>query len=96
MWGFSDECLTPGCARPAAASLKRGLCLLCYSRAKKLVEDGTTTWDEIVELGLALPNDGEGADPFTKAFDGAKKKQRLGTIVRAENEAKGANRASDE
>ena len=73
-----NKCLIPNCTRPAAPALKRELCMLCYSKAKHMVEAGTTTWGEIAELGLALPSDGEGADPFTKAFKQAKEAKHAG------------------
>lgn len=66
------NCLTKGCHRRSAAAIMRGLCLPCYSIAKKLVESGKTTWEELVSLGLATG--GTDADPFTKAFNNAKGK----------------------
>lgn len=70
---MTPKCLTNACMRPAGAATGRGLCMVCYSRAKKMVEAGTTTWREIVDLGLAMPNDVDG-DPFTTQFNEAKKK----------------------
>lgn len=66
----TENCITPNCTRPEAPALGRGLCMFCYKRAKTMVEEGKTTWDEIVGLGLAKPID---TDPFTKAFDKARK-----------------------
>ena len=66
------KCITATCNAQEAPALKRGLCMLCYSRAKKLVSKGDTTWNEIVSLGLALPTDEE--DPFMKGFIAAKSK----------------------
>lgn len=61
------ECLTPNCRYPAAPALKRGLCMRCHTSAKKLVEEGGMTWDELVGLGLALAtSDG---DPFMDALN---------------------------
>lgn len=70
-------CLTKNCMRPAAAALKRGLCMVCYHKAKKLVTAGKATWEEFVRLGLALPDESDNA--FESAFEQAKK----------ENDAKG-------
>lgn len=57
------KCLTPECKRPQAANCK-GLCMICVSKAKKLVESGQTTWEELEAVGLVqLPE-----DSFTKAF----------------------------
>ena len=72
----TPKCLSKTCTRPSALALKRGLCMICYSRAKKMVEAGVTTWREIIELGLALPSDTDGGDPFTQAFNDAKKERR--------------------
>lgn len=58
------KCMVPECKRPQALAMNRGLCMVCYSRAKKLVDTGKTTWDVLVDLQLALPTD----DPFTAAF----------------------------
>lgn len=44
------ECLTPECRERAT---HKGLCMKCYSEAKKLVEVGKTTWAELAILGLA-------------------------------------------
>jgi hypothetical protein len=75
---MNENCLTKNCMRPAAVAMKRGLCLICYSRAKKMVESGTTTWGQLVEMKLALPSDTEGADPFTQAFNEAKRRKDAG------------------
>lgn len=61
------SCLTPGCLGRVAPANKRGLCMKCYSTAKKTVESGTTTWDRLEELGLVLRKE----DPFTKALNDA-------------------------
>lgn len=59
------KCMIPNCGRDAIVTPKRGLCMRCYSTAKKMVESGDTNWDELVEKGLALDL---GDDAFTKAF----------------------------
>lgn len=69
---MGDKCLTKACRNPSAAVTKRGLCLQCYSKAKKMVEAGTTTWDELTALGLSLDAD-EQCDPFLAAFNAAKR-----------------------
>ena len=51
------QCLTPSCTREAAAGLKRGLCMTCHSKAKKMVDAKKTTWDELVSLNMALDVD---------------------------------------
>ena len=51
----------------------RGLCLVCYSRAKKLVDARATTWDEIVGMGLATVE--QDADPFTEAYNRIKEEK---------------------
>lgn len=57
-------CLTPNCKNKDCASLK-GLCMKCYSTAKKLVESGKTTWDKLEEMGLCRQKE----DAFLKAFE---------------------------
>lgn len=50
----SSKCLTRGCNSNQAQQC-RGLCMKCYSHAKNLVELQQTTWDELVEMGMAKP-----------------------------------------
>lgn len=66
-------CLTPNCRRPPA---KRGLCLVCYSRAKRAVESGKVTWDKLEEIELILPSD----DLFTAELDKRLKECGDGTV----------------
>ena len=33
----------------------RGLSVVCYQAARRKVADGTTTWEQLVQEGLALP-----------------------------------------
>jgi hypothetical protein len=74
------KCLTPGCTGMAAPVVKTGQCLTCYSKAKKAVEAGTTTWDELAKLGLTLPTaDAQAAakiDPFNQALAAARLKEQ--------------------
>lgn len=72
---MAKNCMTKGCPR-LSVHVGRGMCLVCYSRAKKLVESGQATWSGLVEMGLALPETDGGADPFTKAFNEAVRKQK--------------------
>lgn len=65
---MSQNCLITKCGRTAALD-KHGLCLVCYSRAKKAVEAGQATWDDLERLGLAKLTD---SDPFTEALKKAK------------------------
>ena len=58
------QCMTPSCTRPSSPALKRGLCLVCYSKARKMIDAGSTTWEEVVSLGLALPTE-DGTELFT-------------------------------
>jgi hypothetical protein len=61
------KCLIENCYYPAAPALKRGLCMRCHGRASAAVKDGCATWDELVGMGLALP-ESEVGDPFTVAL----------------------------
>jgi len=45
------KCLTPDCSSETIYS--RGLCNRCYTRQKKRVRRGTTTWEELINQGLA-------------------------------------------
>ena len=45
-----DKCLQPGCP---ATGTNKGLCLKHYGQAKKLVDAGKTTWDQLIAVDLA-------------------------------------------
>jgi hypothetical protein len=64
-------CKTPNCGKPSAPHLKIGLCIICHSKAKKLVESGQTTWEELGTMGLVVATSN---DPFTTAFNQKKGK----------------------
>jgi len=65
----SHRCITPLCVNSLAVPLEtyHGLCLKCYSQAKKMIESGKTTWEQLVEMGLAKTEQ----TPFEKAFEDA-------------------------
>ncbi len=49
-----DKCLTKTCTNTQANVKEyKGLCVKCYSSAKKLVASGATTWERLGEVGLA-------------------------------------------
>lgn len=55
---MTNKCIVKGCHRQAATvNMYRGMCLVCYSRAKKAVDEKKLTWARLEELGLALPAD---------------------------------------
>lgn len=60
---MTEKCIINGCSRPAG---RRGLCLICYSVAKRKVENNETTWDALVEVGLA--QESPDSSPFEKEF----------------------------
>lgn len=61
-----SQCITDKCTRQACQQeYARGLCLVCYSIAKKMIESKQTTWEELEKLGLIRPTE----DPFTKSFE---------------------------
>lgn len=67
------ECMTPACRNMRAESITgagRGLCLVCYSKAKELVANGTTTWEYLAKNGMT--ESGVVDDPFTRAFNKTK------------------------
>lgn len=57
-------CLTPACVMRPGAAMK-GLCPRCYGKAKAMVAGGKTTWEQLVEMGLAEAP----LDPFTLEFN---------------------------
>lgn len=63
---ISKKCLIPACQKPVAVNC-RGLCMKCYSSAKRKVESGASTWDKLAEMGLVEAQE----DDFTRAFDKA-------------------------
>lgn len=72
----SPSCFIKGCARPRTANASmRGLCLVCYGKAKKKVEAGETTWDKLAEMGLCEKD----KDPFDDAYARALKGMEEGT-----------------
>lgn len=56
-------CMVPKCSKPPAVNC-RGLCMKCYSSAKKRVDSGETNWDELADMGLCEQQD----DAFTTAY----------------------------
>lgn len=65
-WRMSEvrNCMIPHCARVAA---RRGLCLVCYGKAKAKVDAGETTWEALAQKGLCESY----RDPFDSAYDRA-------------------------
>lgn len=51
-----EICLVPGCQSVVAA---RGMCLQCYSTAKRNIQRGNATWDEFIAAGLAREPNGK-------------------------------------
>lgn len=76
-------CLIPGCGREAKC---RGLCHLCYQAATKRVQRGTTTWDWLVEHGLALDAKRPTRGYFASAFRNANESQFTEAMKQAEKE----------
>lgn len=64
-------CKIKTCQRLAAAENCRGLCMMCYSMAKKKVNAGEVTWEKLAEMGLC--ENKEAADPFSDAYSRATK-----------------------
>jgi hypothetical protein len=46
-------CITPGCV---AHQQTRGVCVTCYQAAKRLMQTGKATDEQLVGLGLLLPH----------------------------------------
>ena len=49
------SCVIPNCTTKTKKNNARGLCRICYRRAKTLIDSGKTTWAELERLGLASP-----------------------------------------
>lgn len=49
-------CRIPGCGRPAQSN-QYGQCLKHYAESKRMVAEDKTTWEELIERGLAAPKD---------------------------------------
>jgi len=67
--GFAKKpgmCIIPGCTRPERS---RGLCEPCYQTAARVVRYGSTTWDDLVAMGLARDGLTRGPNRFLVAFD---------------------------
>jgi len=67
--GFAKKpgiCIIPGCTRPVKS---RGLCEPCYQTAARVVRYGSTTWDDLVAIGLARDGLTRGPNRFLVAFN---------------------------
>lgn len=62
----TEKCMIPTCGRMQASG-RRGLCLVCYSKAKKKVEAKETTWENLADMGLCESD----TDPFDDAYNRA-------------------------
>lgn len=69
---MTKPCMIPKCQRLSAQGM-RGLCMMCYSRAKKRVDAGEVTWDKLAALNLC-----DAKDPTIDAFDDAYSKAMKG------------------
>lgn len=57
----SPSCVTEGCGKERKW---KGLCSSCYGQARHLIDSNRTTWDELEELKLIIPDD----KPFILQF----------------------------
>lgn len=65
----SIKCLAPGCEAKAGNPRDyKGLCVKCYSAAKRMVESGESTWEELQRMSLAKLEE----TPFEQAFKSVK------------------------
>lgn len=64
-------CVVPDCTRQVYS---RGLCVPCNRAARKLIERGEATWEELESMKppLALPKKGDQVNPLVAAFRAAK------------------------
>ena len=56
-----ELCITPDCGKKREW---KGLCRSCYGQARHLIDKGKTTWEDLAEMGLIIPD----AKPFTALF----------------------------
>jgi hypothetical protein len=83
------RCLVPHCTRKVTSS--RGICHACYATAKRLIDDGRTTWDELVKLNLAAQKRAK-PNRLLEAFEAATG-SRKGTAATNGKAVKVKNRA---
>lgn len=68
----SKKCRFPGCD---CVGKKRGNCRKHYQKHLRAVNAGTTTWDELVDIGLVAPAaPGQRNDDYQKTLDRARAK----------------------
>lgn len=61
------KCLINNCTREAKT---RGLCKMCYTSASNSIKRGKVhSWEQLIELGLALPSASQDSSVFTKALE---------------------------
>ncbi len=61
----STKCLTPECqSQMGDPKSYKGLCMKCYSAAKRMVEAGTTTWEQLAAMGMVKAEETD----FERAF----------------------------
>jgi hypothetical protein len=80
----SKHCLISGCTRSIAG---RGLCVNCYNVARKIVNNGTTCWEELVDLGLAEKPTRRSNTPFAVAFEEAKNKKSKSKLTKKQTKS---------
>lgn len=66
------QCCNPRCKGMGSPSLK-GLCMKCYKEAKKIVEDGQASWEELAQLELCRIAEDDAS--FAAALKRAKEQQ---------------------
>lgn len=81
-------CLVPGCDELVRC---RGLCTACYRRAQVMTSLDIVTWEELIELGLALPAmHRTQTSRFTIELERARARRKLAAAMAAASEANGA------
>lgn len=78
---MSKTCIIPNCENVAKA---RGLCFNCYMSARDRVSRGKTTWEFLVEDGLALGTNKRGVKTnaaFGMAFDKAAENRKTRNVT---------------
>lgn len=66
----SRKCLVPGCD---SEGTRRGLCSSCRNAAKRQIDDGRTTEEELIQQQLLLPKGRKGK--LAAALDSRRKKE---------------------
>ena len=64
---MKNRCMVPNCHNN---SVRRGLCAACSIFARRMIEKGETTWEELETAGKCLPSNRKSAAKRREWFSG--------------------------